>query len=498
MKDVEKGKKSISDKPAGKRKPKKKKPAVKATQKKPERIEKKENRQNREIHKNQESREEYIRRREEERARKRARRRRKVLIQKIAIAASVVLILCGIGCIVLLNQESFRLSRKMSAGSKYTEDGDYEKAQTAYEEALKIDPATVEAYRCLAQNNLDQDDINAAKEILYTGWETTQDDSLLHYYCVITLNEVVREINNKNCNTETMDKCFHVLEYESENADAVSLLKTCYDRLYAGKNDENTSVLFMDADASADTCQYNIYEQQVRKMLELYEKSPSEGLRAVLARYAVIDAEYVQISVPHLESYHKLLEDVGAVVSDTEIADLAACLARAMEVEADFADIFTEFEQGNFECAKEFIISDTYQQTRDSFLNEESGYWEGAGSIPINREQMVIHKTENGFRFSFPGYNDYENGKGVITVWGSRQLDDGVQRTSISYEPENVTGAEYPHTEYVITYEYSNVSKNGTDVQMNYRLKTQITTEEGTTTDVIGDWGGEHEWEDTY
>jgi hypothetical protein len=34
--------------------------------------------------------------------------------------------------------------------------------------------------------------------------------------------------------------------------------------------------------------------------------------------------------------------------------------------------------------------------------------------------------------------------------------------------------------------------------QMNYRFDTKVTTEEGTTTTAIGDWGGEHEFEIDY
>ncbi|MDE5598841.1 MAG: hypothetical protein K2J04_13560, partial [Lachnospiraceae bacterium] len=173
-----------------------------------------------------------------------------------------------------------------------------------------------------------------------------------------------------------------------------------------------------------------------------------------------------------------MAEDIAAAVSDADAVSLAACLAYAETVEADFADMFTAFEQGNYESAKDFIVGDRYQQIQDEFIEEESGYWEGAASIPVNKEQMVIHRTENGFTFSWLDYDDYENSQGVITVWGSRHLDDGVQRTTISYEPAGVDGSYYPHTEYIIAYEYSNVLKNGTSVQMNYRFTTQISTEE--------------------
>ncbi len=77
-------------------------------------------------------------------------------------------------------------------------------------------------------------------------------------------------------------------------------------------------------------------------------------------------------------------------------------------------------------------------------------------------------------------------------------MDDGVQRTTISYEPAGKNGEYYPHMEYVISYEYSNVLENGTDVKMNYRFITITTTEEGTETEAVGDWGGENEWRTSY
>lgn len=436
--------------------------------------------------------------RDSERAKRRAIRRRKVMIQKITIAAVLILLVCGVGGGILLNQASFRLSRKLSAGDKYTENGNYEMAQNAYEEALQIDPTTVKAYQCLAQNNLEQNDDNAAKEILYTGWETTQDENLLHSYCTIILNEAVIEINESDCSLDTVNKCISVLEKEPDNGRAFEVLDACYERLLRGSEDENASEIFMDADVLADTCLYASYEETVRSLLTLYERFQTDAFQSALTKYAVPDIEYVYISMPHLQSYHTLLEDVSAAVSDAAVSDLAACLSYAEEIEADFADMFTAFEQGRYESAREFIVSDVYQRIQDGFIAGESGYWEGTASIPVNREQMVIHRMENSFTFSWLDYEDYENPQGVITVWGSRHLDDGVQRTTISYEPAGAGASYYPHIEYIIAYEYSNVLKNGTSVQMNYRFTTQTSTEEGMIKTAIGDWGGEHEWEIDY
>lgn len=446
----------------------------------------------------QELRAKRIERREEERARRRKKREMQVRMEKIAMAAIVVVIICGGVGGILWNLTSFRLSRKLSAGDKYTEDGEYEMAQASYQEALKIDPTTVEAYRCLAQNNLDLNDSVAAKEILYTGWETTQDEGLRHYYCTVVLNEAVAQINGKKCSLETVDKCIQVLKIEPDNEDALSLLDTCYDRLFTGDEEENSCKLFMDEDAGTETCSYAAYEGQLRELLALYEERQSEKIGALLTKYAMIDVEYVYLSVPHLEDYYGLLQEIETAIPDDALSDLTQCLLAAIGWEKEFADIFKELKAGHYESAKEFMVTDTYTQLRDAFINQQSGYWEGISAVPINQEQMMIHRTESGFCFSFLGYDEYENPQGVITVWGNRQLDDGVQRTSISYEPASENGAYYPHTEYVVTYEYSNVLENGMDVRMNYRLVTKVTTEEGTETNAICDWGGEYEWETSF
>lgn len=435
--------------------------------------------------------------RDAERARRRERRYRQVRMYKICILAVTILIVCLVAGAFVWNIPSLKLSRKMTAGDKYTAGGDYEMAQKSYEEALKIDSGMVEAYRCLAQNHDEQNDSAAAKEILYSGWENTQDESLLKYYCTIILNEAVAQINEKRCSLESVDKCIQVLQLIPDNEDALSLLETCYERLYTGSDEDNKFDGFMSG-SDSDSSQYKDYENELRAMLKLYKDTKSKEIGNLLTQYAIIDTEYVYLDVDYLTDYDKLLEDINAAAPDKNVEELANCLADAIKTQEDFADIFTEFSQGNYESAKEFIVGDTYVQLRDSFINGDNKYWEGASAIPINQEKMAIHKTDEGFKFFWLKFDDYDDLQGVITVWGSRQLDDGVQRTTISYEPAGKNGEYYPHMEYVISYEYSNVLENGTDVKMNYRFNTITTTEEGTETEAVGDWGGEHEWRTSY
>lgn len=438
-------------------------------------------------------------RRDAERARRKEERLRKVRRQKIIMAVSAAVILVCVVVLIVMFLSPVKYLRNMSKGDKYAAQADYAAAESAYEKALELDDASVEAYHSMADVLTAQNKISEAESIVYTGWEKTQDENLLHYYCTLVLNEAVAQINARNCTLDTVDKCVQVLELDAANEDALSLMHTCYERLFKTTEEEEPCTLFYDADVSQDTCSYNAYEQLLRRVLAVYQASPSEELKGILAQYAVIDMPQVRISMTHTDQYAALLTEISGVISDTQITETLACLAKAQEVEDYFAKAFKEFAQGNYAYARELIAEDAYQQIRDQFINEDSGYWKGSVYIPVSREQLVLNRDEGKVTFSFLAFEDYDNPQGIITVWGSKQEDDGVQRSVISYEPAGEGNAQFPHTEYTIQYLYSNVKINGQYVpQMNYRFDTKITTEEGTTTNAVGDWGGEHEFEIDY
>ena len=441
---------------------------------------------------------ERMSRRDAERSRRRAERQKKVRIQKIIMAVSAVIIVAAVIGGVVFTRPSVRLSRALNSGDKYTQQEDYENAQSAYENALQTDASSVIAYRRMADNYLAQGKVVEAKQILYEGWEQTQDKDLLHYYCVEVHNEAVEEVNQGNCTFATVDKFIQVLELEADNKDTMTALLACYDHLFQVVDEESVCRQFFDEDTSQDICEYKEYEQLLRRMLALYEESPSDGLKDVMARYALIDMPYVWISIPHVDAYTVLLEDINNIVKDSEITETLACLARASEVEDYFKTAFDEFESGEFAYARVLVTEESYQQLRDDFIEGDSGYWEGSIYIPVSKEHLILHREDGNIRFFFPDDEDYENRHGIIKVWGTKQEDDGVQRSVISYEPVREEESD-AHIEYTVQYLYSNVKINGVYVpQMNYRFDTKVTTEDGITTNAIGDWGGDHEWEIDY
>lgn len=437
--------------------------------------------------------------REAQRARRREERLRKVRRQKIIMAVSAGVILVSVIILIVMFLPPVKYLRNIFMGDNYLAKADYVSAASAYEKAVELNDTSAEAYHGMADALTAQDKISEAESIVYTGWEKTQDEVLLHYYCTLVLNEAVAQINAKNCTLDTVDKCVHVLELDAANEDALSLMHTCYERLFKVTEENDTCTLFFDADVTQETCGYDTYEQLLRRVYAVYQASPSEELKNILAQYAVIDMPKVHLSMTHIDQYIAVLTEINGVLSDTQITETLACLTKAKEIENYFAKAFDEFAQGNYAYARELITEDTYQQIRDQFINEDSGYWKGSVYIPVSQEQLVLNRDEGKVTFSFLAFEDYDNPQGIITIWGSKQEDDGTQRSVISYEPASENSAEFPHTEYTIQYLYSNVKIGGKYVpQMNYRFDTKVTTEEGTTTIAVGDWGGEHEFEIDY
>lgn len=437
-------------------------------------------------------------RRDEERARRKAARERKVRRQKITMVVSSCIILVSILFVVIFCLPSVKSAVQIFQGDKCRKQEDYAGAQSAYEKAVEADPSSVKAYRYLAYTYEQQAKAAEAEQLLYQGWEETKDAFLLEYYCTVVLNQAVDEINAKNCTLATVEKCVRALEQGVIDDKALELLTVCHDRLFKVTAGNDVCTLFYDEDAAQDTCSYTEYEQLLRRMLAVCQARASEEVKNVLRQYAVISMPHVRISVPHLESYAALLSEINGVLSDPLLTETTACLARAKEAGDYFGRAFDEFGAGNYAYARELITEESYLKIRDDFINGNSGYWEGETYIPVSREQLELHIQDGSVRFSFLSDEEYENRQGIILVSGVPQEDDGVQRSVIIYRP--AAGAdEASSTEYTMQYLYSNVKINGKYVpQMNYRLDTKVTTAEGVTTNAIGDWGGENEWEIDY
>ncbi len=402
---------------------------------------------------------------------------------RVGIIAATTVIFLGAGYFIYNRLPSVKVDKAIAAGDKYTENADYEAAIDSYSEAIQIDSHSVTAYSNMAGAYLSIDDIEAAKKTLYAGWQNTDNEGLLDNYHAVIMNEAVAGLNDGTADLDTLRSVVGILSENGENAEAIQLLDSAYERLF----DENF------------VFDYAGYKTFVREMLDVYSTAPSDELKEVIRRYATPGEVSFTISTEDAADYNALLKEMDAVVGSSDSAtSMMACFDNSVEVLDIFSGIFEQLDVGNVDELRGFVVSDEYLTLRDIFLKGEETPQENTTYVPISREQMILNCSEGKWTYSFDDFEENPSPEGVITLWANFFEDNGIQRNSISYEPKSTEAGLYPHTKYSVTYLKSYItSGRSTKVEkMNYRLDTTITySEDEETETIIGDWGGPDEWE---
>ena len=437
---------------------------------------------------------------EHEKSRQKRSKKRKtvVMMQKVGIVVAIVAVICC-GIYGYHQIPSVKVNKCISQAKEYEEAADYESAIASYEEALEIESTTVKTYQYMANLYINMDDLKAAEEILHKGVEETQDSQIQESYHTVMLNESVYEVNEASCSFITVERCLEILATDSGKTSAYNLLQTCYERL-VGNVDESGVNIVLSSDEEG--LGFESYKAVVEKMVSLYEKEQKPEMKELLLKYVGLQAETVLIPMEYYDAYVELVEKVDAVVSDAGLEDLKACMAKSIEMHNLFSPILTEFEAGNFEIARDFIVSDEYIAIRDAFIDGTMEYWYGKTYIPVSNIGVKLHFVDNAWKFSFVDEEKNPAECGYIKVWGFKWLDNGHQRTAITYVPVSETKEYYPMTEYSMMYWWSTpinmeLTEN-TFARMNFRFEENIYTEEGKTTKAINDWGGKYQYRDTY
>ena len=416
------------------------------------------------------------------------------MLQKAGIVLVLALLLIGAAVTLVFKMPSLRAERKRAQGDTYAKQEEYEKAISAYQDAISLKSTNKQAYLHLAQTYLAMNDYANAQSILYRGVLETGDEEMEESYITVLLNESVIEMNEERISMETLLRCVDVLEQDSQNAEAVELMETGYQR-YFGTLDDNDQNVHIYTD-------FETYREMMERLLAIYEKEPSQELEEVILRYAYPDSETILLHVENMDAYAGLLERVSVTLSYQDDTEFVACIRKAEEIRDYFAPILREFEKGNFEVAKELIVSAEYLAIRDAFIDGSMPYWKNTTYETVS-DIGVMFLLENGRRvFSFMEEEPQNAQHGFIKVWGFRWVDNGRLRTGISYVPVHEGTQSYPYKEYEIMYWWSTVKNQALTVstyaKMNYRFETRIYTEYDMTTEVINDWGGEYEYKDTY
>ncbi len=302
---------------------------------------------------------------------------------------------------------------------------------------------------------------------------------------VHTLNSAIDSINADSGNFETYEYCFEVLNEDPNMQEVYPVLDALYERVVCSDS--------MDFDVES-------YISVMNRLMDIYEKNPSDELGNEIKKHAVIRCPSFEIKVPDMDSFLNTLNRSFSIGETEEADNLYECLTEAKSELAVFDEAFSLFENEKFLDVRDFIQTDDYLRVRDMFLNKTNIFWKGETYIPVNQYILrVEYSPEKLYEFSFLDFDEYNGAIGVIKIWAAKQEDDGVQRLAISYEPPITGGDYYPHTTYEIIYLYSNVKVDGEYVpMMNYRFETRVLTKEGESTTVYGDFGGQYQWEDEF
>lgn len=421
------------------------------------------------------------------------RKKSKVNFRKIGIIAGATIVAIGLGYTVYSHLPFVKVNKAIAAGNKYTQEQDYEAAISSYSEAIEIDSGSVTAYSNMAGAYLSIDDAESAKQVLYDGWQNTENETLFDNYLTVSMNEAVNTMNQGNGNIDTVFGILAVLEEDNDNAEAIQILDAAYDRCFNGFEDIDS--YFRSTDSG---CSYEKYSELITGMLSVYEAAPNDELKNVILKYALPASESFTMNYEDAVSYGQLIQTVETKLGNNDKLDsFVECINNAAGVQALFSNIFEQLDVGNVDELRSFIVTDEYVNYRNIFLNNEYTPQENTTYITVSREAMIFNCNEDKWTYRFLNFEENPSTAGVITVWANFFEDDGVQRNSISYEPASIGGNMYPHTKYSVTYLKSYITKGSSTkvAQLNYRLSTVVTAEDGSSTEsIVGDWGGENEW----
>ena len=90
----------------------------------------------------------------------------------------VIIIATAVGVIIFNSTDTARFRKQLNLGQRYLSEMNYEEAVVAFNQAIEIDPRSVDAYLGLADAYIGLGDEEAALAALKAGYEVTGDERL--------------------------------------------------------------------------------------------------------------------------------------------------------------------------------------------------------------------------------------------------------------------------------------------------------------------------------
>jgi|GEM_PF-4389684 len=339
--------------------------------------------------------------------------------KKFDIIQIVIMIVLGIGILIGLffmyqNMTSVRYANAIARAEKYESDGDYEKAISYYEKAIKINSSSLIAYQELANCYVSLDDTENVEEVLYVGWQNTGDETLLNNYVSLKLNDVIADMDNSTNSFSAIDEVLDILMVDNDNEEALQLLGTLRSYVLKSKNSDGANISFYTDDSSKSV--YDDYADVIDKMLDIYNQNASDEMLELIEDYVNLGNSSMLVDTSDLSNYSELLTNVYNVTLDESTLSLSLALSDASDKYEVFADTFDELEDKNYESLQSLMTSKELFTLIDELESGVDEYIELQSQMTFSPEAICLTNEDDAWTYHFLAFDENEDTNGVITL----------------------------------------------------------------------------------
>ena len=309
------------------------------------------------------------------------------------IIAVVIVLAVGIG-LGIYNSPTNRLSRQLDLGQKYLEEQNYEQAIVAFNEAIEIDPMSVEAYLGLADAYVALDDLESAISVLENGFELTLDESI---------NQMLQELKQQLITGD-----FSVLgiadEYDGFGMANNGILIAGKGELWGAIDYDNNIIVPLEytygCQAANDEGQMwfgnetgdYVFDKNGQIIFET--KNPIESIsEGIILCSGIVDTDYVieYVKLDGSVLYQKIIPDYD------EYADIASAVGFSDGKAYCYIEDYSEGSKEFVELTDDGMVTDVIDKYYK--VNESSGVADGImlTTVSVNNCGWPIGAVNNGY-----------------------------------------------------------------------------------------------------
>ncbi len=337
------------------------------------------------------------------------------LIERILVVVLAVAILTG-AFMLYQNMTSVRVARALTIAEAAESSGDYQKAVENYKKALAQDGSSLVAYQKMANCYVSLGDNKEVEKTLYAGWQSTHNQGLLENYVTVRLNNIMTNIENNSGTFDNVNDVVEVLKLSPNNANAIGLLNTMYDRYMVEQNQDGENVVFWSFNGTKSS--FDKYADAVDAMLNLYDASPSEEFKAVIQKYMIPEGTTLWVDLDNCKDYASILEQAQKSLGENStLSSLEGCLNDAADKNKFFSSLYKKLSEKDVSALIPFVLKGDVIKLKSELEQGEDNYLVLSHDQKFSGNGIVVKlNTDNVWTYQFVDEKNLSGHLGVMSV----------------------------------------------------------------------------------